>query len=92
MFKTPVIAPNDTSIPQRIGSENKRNLQKIPSHPPATQPTNNTRTAQNHTHLADLPSPPYADTYFTNSPSRPNMKPLNPPPARRATRTRAPHG
>ena len=45
MFKTPVIVLN-TSIPQRIGSENKRNLEKIPSHPPATQPTNSTRTTQ----------------------------------------------
>ena len=41
MFKTPVIVLN-TSIPQRIGSEDKRNVKKIQSPPPATQSTNNT--------------------------------------------------
>jgi hypothetical protein len=34
-----------------------------------------THVPQNHTHPADLPSPPCADTYFTNSPLRPNMQP-----------------
>ena len=88
MFKTPVIVPN-TSIPQRIGSENKRTLRTSRPTPLLPNPPTTHVPPKNHTHPADLPSTPCADTYFTNSPSRPNMQPLNPPPPLWATRTRA---
>ena len=76
----------------------------LPPNPPTAHapPKNHTHPLQTPlTSLAsrgylpplDAPAQLCADTYFTNSPSRPNMKPLNPPPPRWATRTRAqPHG
>ena len=86
MFKTPVIVPN-TSIPQRIGSKNKRTLRTSCPTPLLPNPPTTHVPSKNHTHPADLPLTPCADTYFTNSPSRPNMQPLNPPLPRWATRS-----